>query len=120
MQCGQLNIVHYQSVVVVFAQRVSFLPFNGKVDLNQPDHSFNILEDYGDDARNVAEEPLRVFFGRVLGVGRRGLINQFSIKKRHFISNTTMDPQLAFLMANQAKVSVCPPVFLPSWGGRGI
>lgn len=83
---------------------MSYLPINGKVDLNNAQHQFSILEDYGNVAEEVPEEPVRVFFGRDVGSGCRNLINRFTIKDRWFIGNTTMDPHLAFLMANQAKV----------------
>ena len=32
------------------------------------------------------------------------MIHKYSLKTRHFIGNTSMDPQLSFLMANQGKV----------------
>lgn len=34
----------------------------------------------------------------------RSLINELSLKKRKFIGNTSMDPQLSLLMANLGKV----------------
>ena len=38
--------------------------------------------------------------------GQRNLLHQYSVKNRIFIGNTSMDAQLSFLMANQAKVSI--------------
>lgn len=35
----------------------------------------------------------------------RALIHELSLKKRKFIGNTSMDPQLSLLMANLGKVS---------------
>lgn len=35
----------------------------------------------------------------------RPLIHELSLKKRTFIGNTSMDPQLSLLMANLGKVS---------------
>lgn len=35
----------------------------------------------------------------------RPLIHELSLKKRKFIGNTSMDPQLSLLMANLGKVS---------------
>ena len=43
-------------------------------------------------------------FGRLVGEGQRDRIRKLDIKKRKFIGNTTMDPQLALLMANIGKV----------------
>lgn len=36
----------------------------------------------------------------------RSLIQELSLKKRTFIGNTSMDPQLSLLMANLGKVSI--------------
>lgn len=50
--------------------------------------------------------------------GARSLIKKLSLKTRKFIGNTTMDPQLALLMANQAMV--CPgDVVLDPFVGSG-
>lgn len=86
-------------------QKLSFLPFEGKVDFENCQHLFHIMEDYGDDPNTAPLEPLRIFFGRQIAVGQRHLINKYAVKERHFIGNTSMDAQLAFIMANQAKVS---------------
>jgi tRNA (guanine10-N2)-methyltransferase len=64
------------------------------------------LEDYGDSPNTAPLEPLRIFFGREIGHGQRHLITQYAVRERHFIGNTSMDAQLSFIMANQAKVSV--------------
>lgn len=37
--------------------------------------------------------------------GQRNKITDLSLKKRKFIGNTSMDPQLSIIMANLAKVS---------------
>jgi len=87
-------------------EKFSFLQFQGKVDLKSPQHIFYILEDYGENPHNTPPEPLRVFFGRLIAHGQRHLIQEYSIKTRHFIGNTSMDAQLSFIMANQAKVCV--------------
>lgn len=88
------------------SQKFSFLQFQGKVDLKSPQHIFYILEDYGENPHDTPPEPLRVFFGRLIAHGQRYLIQEYSIKTRHFIGNTSMDAQLSFIMANQAKVCV--------------
>ncbi|XP_043919918.1 tRNA (guanine(10)-N2)-methyltransferase homolog isoform X2 [Protopterus annectens] len=48
--------------------------------------------------------------------GQRGLIESYSIKKRHFIGNTSMDACLSFIMANHAKVKANDLVFDPFVG----
>ena len=90
-------------------QKLAYLPFNGRVDLSSPQHVFHVQEDYGDDPSSAPLEPVRVFFGRLIGHGQRDLITHYAVKMRHFIGNTSMDAQLSFIMANQAKV------YAPHW-----
>jgi len=97
------NLIQYTHTQ---SQKFSFLQFQGKVDLKSPEHIFYILEDYGENPHDTPLEPLRVFFGRLIAHGQRHLIQEYSIKTRHFIGNTSMDAQLSFIMANQAKVCV--------------
>ncbi len=85
-------------------QKLSFLPLNGKVDVKNPTHEFYILEDYGDHPNTAPEDPLRVFFGRLIARGQRHLIKHYAVKDRVFIGNTSMDAQLSLIMANQAQV----------------
>jgi tRNA (guanine10-N2)-methyltransferase len=82
----------------------AYLPLRGKVKLDQPDIELTCMEYYGLDHNRAPEEPLRVFFGRLIGEGQRDLMAKLSIKKRKFIGNTTMDPQLSLYMANLACV----------------
>lgn len=84
---------------------------------------FHYIEYYGTDPSNPVDDPYYVFFGRwvlldanyainhlifILTLqivnGLRQLIKQLSLKTRKFIGNTSMDPQLSLLMANQAQV----------------
>lgn len=51
--------------------------------------------------------------------GQRDLIHKLSLKDRKFIGNTTMDPHLSLMMANQAKVKDGDLVFDP-FVGTGI
>ncbi|XP_013192898.1 tRNA (guanine(10)-N2)-methyltransferase homolog [Amyelois transitella] len=82
----------------------SYLPLEGPVKLNNPDIKLCYLEFYGSDPNNVPEQPHDLFFGRLIADGQRDLIQAYSLKKRQFIGNTSMDAQLAIIMANQAKV----------------
>ncbi|CAH3123253.1 unnamed protein product [Porites lobata] len=97
-----------------------FLPFEGCVNLSAPDHVFSLLVDYGDDPNAAPPNPERLFFGRLIGHGQRHLLKQYSLKTRHFIGNTSMDPQLSFIMANQGQVSPGSFVFDPFVGTGSI
>ncbi|XP_026875090.2 tRNA (guanine(10)-N2)-methyltransferase homolog isoform X2 [Electrophorus electricus] len=95
---------------------LDFLPFQGKVNLKHPDHIFCLLEDYGLDPNDIPEEPFYIYFGRWIADGQRELIRSHSVKKRHFIGNTSMDAGLSFIMANHAKVKPHDLVYDPFVG----
>ncbi|KAK9960839.1 hypothetical protein ABG768_008673 [Culter alburnus] len=95
---------------------LDFLPFEGKVSLKDPEHIFCLLEDYGSDPNDIPEEPFHVYFGRWIADGQRELIRSYSVKKRHFIGNTSMDAGLSFIMANHAKVKADDLVYDPFVG----
>ena len=94
------------------------MPFNGKVDIKNSQHVFHIVEDYGDDPNSAPLDPVRIFFGRWVGNGQRNLISRYAVRERHFIGNTSMDAQLSFIMANQAKVSLEPKRFACTTGSE--
>uniref|UniRef100_UPI00358F6BA9 tRNA (guanine(10)-N2)-methyltransferase homolog isoform X1 n=2 Tax=Myxine glutinosa TaxID=7769 RepID=UPI00358F6BA9 len=97
-------------------EALSFLPWDGKVNLSAPDHTFCLLENYAGDVNNIPNDPCQVFFGRWLTDGQRDLIRRYSIKTRHFIGNTSMDATLSFIMANHARVKPQDVVFDPFVG----
>lgn len=82
----------------------SYLPLQGPVRLNNPDTTLCYIEFYGLDPNNIPKEPYELFFGRWITSGQRDLIRKLSLKTRKFIGNTSMDPQLSLIMANQAQV----------------
>ncbi|GCB74257.1 tRNA (guanine(10)-N2)-methyltransferase homolog [Scyliorhinus torazame] len=124
LQCGstyQINVYAFNKTLthnerIQRIDNLEFLPFQGTVNLKKPEHVFWLLEDYGTDPNNAPEKPFSIYFGRWLADGRRGLINLYSVKKRHFIGNTSMDAGLSFLMANHAKVGANDLVFDPFVG----
>nr|XP_048281403.1 tRNA (guanine(10)-N2)-methyltransferase homolog isoform X2 [Myodes glareolus] len=99
---------------------LEFLPFEGKVNLKKPQHVFSVLEDYGLDPNRIPENPHNIYFGRWIADGQRELIESYSVKKRHFIGNTSMDAGLSFIMANHAKVKENDVVFDPFVGTGGL
>ncbi|XP_077156245.1 tRNA (guanine(10)-N(2))-methyltransferase TRMT11 isoform X5 [Paroedura picta] len=52
--------------------------------------------------------------------GQRDLIESYSVKRRHFIGNTSMDACLAFIMANHGRVKTNDIVFDPFVGTGGL
>ncbi|KAF5286846.1 hypothetical protein FQA39_LY00379 [Lamprigera yunnana] len=109
-----------QSEKIKKIQTFSYLPFKGEVNLNSPDTHLLYLEYYGTDSNDPPEEPYIVFFGRWITSGFRQLIRELSLKTRTFIGNTSMDPQLSLLMANQAQVKLGDFVLDPFVGSGSL
>ena len=97
-------------------ESLSYLPIEGPVNLSSPDVVFSYFEFHGFDQNNLPDQPLKIMFGRLVGEGQRERIRKLDIKKRKFIGNTTMDPQLALLMANIGKVRLGSLVLDPFVG----
>ncbi|MBN3319323.1 TRM11 methyltransferase, partial [Atractosteus spatula] len=108
------TVIHQERIQKI--DTLEFLPFSGKVNLKNPDHVFCLLENYGSDPNRIPEDPFYVYFGRWIADGQRDLIRSFSVKKRHFIGNTSMDAGLSFIMANHGKVKANDLVFDPFVG----
>ncbi|XP_026692117.2 tRNA (guanine(10)-N(2))-methyltransferase TRMT11 [Ciona intestinalis] len=90
------------------------LPFQGKVDLVNPSGEFYLVEDYTNRVQGLPpKEPDAILFGRLLCNGQRSLIERYSLKKRKFIGNTSMDVMLSILMTNLGGINknsvVCDP-----------
>lgn len=94
----------------------SYLPLQGPVKLKKPETTFYYIEFYGLDPNEIPKEPYGLFFGRWLVDGQRDLIQKLSLKKRKFIGNTSMDPQLSLIMANQAQIKKGDIIFDPFVG----
>ncbi|XP_053667724.1 tRNA (guanine(10)-N2)-methyltransferase homolog [Anopheles marshallii] len=93
-----------QKEKVAKIETMQYLPVEGPVNLKTPDIHYWYIEFWGLDPMNVPEQPHDVLFGRWIADGKRDMINEISLKHRKFIGNTSMDPQLSLLMANQALV----------------
>ncbi|XP_012141923.2 tRNA (guanine(10)-N(2))-methyltransferase TRMT11 isoform X1 [Megachile rotundata] len=93
-QCEKVNKI----------EAFNYLPLEGPVRLNNPDTTLCYVEFYGLNPNDIPEKPYELFFGRWITSGQRDLIRKLSLKTRKFIGNTSMDPQLSLIMANQAQV----------------
>ncbi len=80
-----------------------FLPWKGPIDLKTPDQTFRILEFWqeGSPVRGITA-PDRMFFGRHIAEGARVIPSKYNLKKRAYISTTSMDSELALVTANMA------------------
>jgi tRNA (guanine10-N2)-methyltransferase len=131
--------------------QLSFLGFDGPVQLKNPDNEFLFLKEVRLDATGPAgnlparsgdssssssnsitapEESTRersllaCYFGRVLGGIRttknRAGLEQYTLKKRAYLGPTSMDAELAFVMASLGKVKVGSFVYDPFVGTGSI
>lgn len=65
---------------------------------------FCLLEDVSPPEDNPERKPEQIYFGRLLAEGMVDVVEKFTLKKRKFLGPTSTESELAFLMANQAKV----------------
>jgi tRNA (guanine10-N2)-methyltransferase len=96
--------------------------------LKNPDVTYYYYEFFGLDAGRIPENPFNYFFGRwvkksttissgitqissiyffycfQISDSERTAVAKYSLKTRHFIGNTSMDPQLSMIMANLAQI----------------
>lgn len=99
---------------------LDYLPAKGRCNLSNPDVEWYFIEYYGLDPGNIPANPEHIMFGKLIGNGNRDMINELSLKTRKFIGNTSMDPKLSLLMANQALVKDGDLVFDPFVGSGSL
>ncbi|XP_065095631.1 tRNA (guanine(10)-N2)-methyltransferase homolog isoform X2 [Ochlerotatus camptorhynchus] len=109
-----------QTEKVAKIETLNYLPAQGPVNLKTPDVHFWYIEFWGLDPMDVPGQPLDVLFGKWVVDGRRDMINEISLKKRKFIGNTSMDPQLSLLMANQGLAKEGDLVYDPFVGSGSL
>ena len=60
-----------------------------------------------------ASDPRRVFLGRLVGGGNRAAVTKYDLKKRHYLSTTSMDAEVALVAANMVHAQpgklICDP-----------
>jgi len=81
----------------------AFLGLRGPVSLSTPDEVFTIFEDWEcDSVPRGVEAPRRMHLGRFVTAGARDTVLRYDLKKRGYISTTSMDAELALVTANMA------------------
>ncbi|MCJ1436299.1 hypothetical protein MMC27_005677 [Xylographa pallens] len=93
---GSLSEADQIDIVNEFA----YLPFNGRVAMKSPDEEFVVCQDHEHGAGITTSTPKMIYFGRLVGRSGRRAIDTYSLKKRAYISTTSMDAELALLTAN--------------------
>ncbi|MCJ1399842.1 hypothetical protein MMC11_003045 [Xylographa trunciseda] len=93
---GSLSEADQRDIVNEFA----YLPLHGRVAMKNPDEEFVVCQDHEHGAGVTTPTPNMIYFGRLVGRGGRRAIDTYSLKKRAYISTTSMDAELALLTAN--------------------
>ncbi|KAI2802810.1 tRNA methyltransferase 11 [Blomia tropicalis] len=101
-------------------ERFDFLPFDGQIKLNDPEISFYYFEYFGNDRNIIPDLPYQMLFGKRIADSGRKNVPKFSLKERKFIANTSMEPTLAFLMSNIAKIDANDFVYDPFVGSGSL
>ncbi|CAI9103957.1 OLC1v1002556C1 [Oldenlandia corymbosa var. corymbosa] len=103
-------------------QQLSYIPFQGRVNLREPDHKFWLMETDNYESNNGLPPIVqrRIFFGREIGAADRKLLPTYQLKSRTYLGPTAMDAEMAFLMANQAQVKPGKLVYDPFVGTGSI
>lgn len=98
--------------------------FPGRVKLKCPDVEICILEDAfplnGHGYKQQVQGPRQVFVARRVADGCGHIGSKYSLKRRRYIGPTSMDAELAFVMANMAGVGKGDLVLDPFCGTGGI
>jgi len=79
--------------------------FKGPIKMTDADHIFIIFEDYVlHQASTVHQRPelKQVYLGRHLANSARDVVSKYNLKKRRYISTTSMDAELSLVTANMA------------------
>lgn len=81
----------------------AYLGFAGPIRMKNPDQEFILFEDWPWRSTPLGiPDPKYMYFGRYLGTGARDLPKKLDLKKRRYISTTSMDAELALVTANIA------------------
>ena len=80
----------------ILVESFNYLDFQGPIRMKDAEQTFAIFEDCD---WNVPT-PKQIYFGRLIAGSQRDAINTYSLKKRNYISTTSMDSELALVTAN--------------------
>lgn len=91
-----------------------YLKFAGPIRMKDAELHLCIFEEY----EQFALEPKRVFLGRWVADGGRRAVVTYDLKKRRYISTTSMDAELALVTANMA-MAAPGKIFFDPFVGTG-
>ncbi|KAF2637951.1 tRNA guanosine-2'-O-methyltransferase [Massarina eburnea CBS 473.64] len=94
----------------------SYLNFQGPIRMRDADATFRVFEDYDTHALT----PKYLYLGRFVASSGRDAKTTYDLKKRHYISTTSMDAELALLTANIALAAPGKLFYDPFMGTGGF
>ncbi|CAM9948496.1 unnamed protein product, partial [Phaeothamnion confervicola] len=102
-------------------KRFAFLPFKGPVRCCDPDQVFWLLEKFNPtNVRHPDRQPEALYFGREVGRSSRNLVTEMQLSHRRYLGPTSMDNELALIMANMVLAGKGKTVFDPFVGTASI
>jgi tRNA (guanine10-N2)-methyltransferase len=90
--------------------------FNGPIRMRDADASFKIFEEY----EEKTSVPKYAYLGRFVAASGRDAKTAYDLKKRHYISTTSMDAELALVTANMALAAPGKLFYDPFMGTGGF
>jgi tRNA (guanine10-N2)-methyltransferase len=82
-------------------ERFHYLGFEGPIRMKGAEQEFCILEEFQFNAAKLGVHlPQAVHMGRFIESSDRDVVNKYDLKKRKYISTTSMDSELALVTAN--------------------
>lgn len=104
----KFNVDSFQGTRTMLEQKelietFSYLGFEGPIKMKNPDQEFCVFEEWPVGAAALGiREPQAVHLGRFIASGERDAVAKYDLKKRKYISTTSMDSELALITANIA------------------
>ncbi|KAL9637214.1 MAG: hypothetical protein Q9204_001965 [Flavoplaca sp. TL-2023a] len=77
-------------------QSFHYTGFEGPIQLKDPEQTFTIFE----ECEWGLKEPAKVYLGRLISSSSRPILDTYTLKKRKYLSTTSMDSELALITAN--------------------
>jgi tRNA (guanine10-N2)-methyltransferase len=111
---------HSNSSKNALIETFSYLGFTGPIVMHNPDLELCVLEDWTGRLHSDDLTLSRIFLGRLISFSSRDLITTYDLKKRPYISTTSMDAELALISANLALASPGKLFFDPFLGTGGF
>lgn len=94
----------------------SYMGFKGPIRMREAEASFKVFEEYGEKAKELKY----AYLGRFVAASGRDAKTTYDLKKRHYISTTSMDAELALVTANMALAAPGKLFYDPFMGTGGF